>query len=165
MTAAAQLLVFRFGADTGYEGHLDGALERIEAGGSLRVLDVLFVGSDAETGERFAIDVHQRGAGGMVAPLIGFRLDVEERRRTTRRALGRGLADLITALGATLEAGEGLAAVLVGHDWLGVLDDAVQRMAGTEVANTFVDATSLASLTPELLTAAGTAGGGSPAGS
>ena len=51
--------------------------------------------------------------------------------------------------------------MLVGHDWLGVLDDAVQRMAGTEVANTFVDATSLASLTPELLHAAGSARGAS----
>jgi hypothetical protein len=53
MSSAAQLLVYRFGSEAGFEGRLTSALERIEAGGALRVLDVLFVGSDQATGEIF----------------------------------------------------------------------------------------------------------------
>jgi hypothetical protein len=145
-----QLLVYRFGADAGFEGHLVGALERIEAGGALKVLDVLFVGRDAETGELSAIDLHGNRAGGMVAPLISFRLDVQERRRTTRRAAAGERGELIEALGAQLEAGHALAAVLVGHVWAGALEDAVQRTGGTELSNRLVDGMSLTELAPAL---------------
>ena len=154
-TAPVQLLVYRFGSEAGFEGHLVGALERIEAGGSLRVIDVMFVASDAATGELFAVDLQASGAGGMVAPLLGFRLDVEERRRTTRRALTRGPVDLIAALGQRLAPGEALAAVLVGHRWAGALEEAVARTGGEKLTNTFVDSTSLAELATELLQAAG----------
>src|SRR5436853_661 len=75
---AVQLLIYRFGAGAGFEGHLVGALERIEAGGALKILDLLLVGSDAATGERFAIDMPHGGAAGIVAPLLSFRLDIAE---------------------------------------------------------------------------------------
>ena len=101
---SAQLLVYRFGADAGFEGHLVGALERIEAGGALKVLDVLFVGREA-SGDVVAIDLHGSRAGGMVAPLLSFRLDVEERRRSTQRASDGPHAALIDSLGAGLEPG------------------------------------------------------------
>ena len=38
-----QLLVYTFGPGAGFEGQLVGALERIESGGAIRVLDALFV--------------------------------------------------------------------------------------------------------------------------
>jgi hypothetical protein len=160
MTSPVQLLAYRFAPHAGFEGRLVGALERIEAGGSLRVLDVLFVGSDAVTGELFAIDVPGSGAGGMVGALIDFRLDDKERRRITRRALARGPADLIAELGATLERGEALVAVLVGHEWARALEDAVARTGGSGLTNTFVEVTSLAELGPQLLSAAGSARAG-----
>jgi hypothetical protein len=153
----SQLLVYRFNSEAGFEGRLVGALERIEAGGALRVLDVLFVGSDATTGEIHAIDLHGSGAGGMVATLIDFRLDLAARRRITRRALTRGPADLIAAVGRTLEPGDALAAVLVGHKWAVALEDAVARTGGERLADTFVESDSLAGLAPELLEAAGSA--------
>jgi hypothetical protein len=157
MSFPVQLLVYRFGADAGFEGHLVGALERIEAGGSLKVLDVLFVGSDAESGEIFAIDLHGGSAGGMVAPLLGFRLDVQERRRRTKKTLaaGDGMAELIEQLGATLERGDALAAVLVGHEWARAVEDAVERTGGGTLVNTFVVPTSFGDLHAELLAAAG----------
>jgi hypothetical protein len=155
MKSPVQLLAYRFASDAGFEGRLVSALERVEAGGALRVLDVLFVGSDAATGEIFAIDLHGSGAGGMVSPLIGFRLDVQERRRTTRRARAGSSADLIAAVGQALAPGEALVAVLVGHEWARALEDAVARTGGAELANTFVEATSLAAIAPELVDAAG----------
>lgn len=62
--ARAQLLLYRFGPDAGFEGQLVGALERLESGGALRILDVLFVRRDRESGEVAAIDLHGGGAGG-----------------------------------------------------------------------------------------------------
>lgn len=43
MTPQVQLLVYAFGPEGAYEGRLVGALERLESGGALRVLDAVFV--------------------------------------------------------------------------------------------------------------------------
>jgi hypothetical protein len=153
----AQLLVYRFGADAGFEGQLLGALERIEGGGTVQVLHVLCVGSDLASGERFAIELHGNDAGGFTLPLIGFRLDVSERRRITRRVQAGESAALVAALGEALAPGDALAAVLVGHEWARALDDAVARIGGTELASRFVAGASLSSLSRELLDAVGSA--------
>jgi hypothetical protein len=147
----AQLLVYAFGADAAFEGQLLGALERLESGGALRILDALFLHSDAETGELSAIGV--RGGGGrIVAPVVSFRLDPTERRRATDRLLRDGTAGMpgaaVKQLGSKLEPGAAIAAVLVEHVWARALEDAVSRTSGTALAGEFVDATAL---TPELL--------------
>jgi hypothetical protein len=96
----------------------------------------------------------------MVSPLLGFRLDVEERRRFTRRALADGPAELIATLGRTLEPGDALAALLVRHEWARTLEDAVARTGGSELTNQFVDSSLIAEIAPELLGAAGSARAG-----
>jgi hypothetical protein len=143
---STQLLAYRFGPDAQYEGQLVGALERLESGGALRVRDLLFVQRDAETGELAAVAMPGDGAGGIVAPLIGFRLDASERRRATGKALGGAAGDAVQDLGAALAPGEAMALVLVEHLWARVLEDAVARLGGTPVASEFVDATALAEL-------------------
>ena len=149
-----QLLVYRFGADAGFEGQLVGALERIEAGGSKRVLDVLFVGRD-DDGELFAIDVPGGRAGGLVVPMVGFRLDVEERRRRTKRALRSTSAELINAVGEALTPGDAIIAVLMRDAPTGDLDDAVRRTGGQELVNNDVTATALSELAPVIVAAVG----------
>jgi hypothetical protein len=148
----AQLLVYTFGPDAGFEGQLVGALERLESGGTLRILDTLFVHSDAETGELSAIGARGGGAGRIVAPLLGFRLDPAERRRATGKLLRDGTTGMpgpaVEQLGSTLKRGSAIAAVLIEHVWAGALEDAVSRTGGTALAGEFVDATAL---TPELL--------------
>jgi len=67
-----QLLLYGFGPGADFEGQLVGALERIESGGALHVLDALFVGNDAESGEIVAVDLHGERGGGVVAQLVGF---------------------------------------------------------------------------------------------
>jgi hypothetical protein len=148
--AHAELLVYRFGADADFEGRLAGALERIETGGALRILDALFVARDAKTAELSAVALRGDGAGGIAGPLIGFRLDPAERRRTTERTLRRGSTgvppETMNALGRRLERGEAIAAVLVEHRWARALDDAVGRTGGTQLLDEFVDATSIGEL-------------------
>ena len=141
-----QLLVFGFDANAAFEGQLVGALERMESGGALRILDVLFVAADEATGELIAIDL-QGGTGGLTAKLLDFRLDPAGRRHKATSELARDL-------GAALQPGTALAAVLVEHIWSRVLDDAVSRAGGRSLASDFVDASRLSELGADLLRAA-----------
>jgi hypothetical protein len=153
-----QLLVYGFGPGADFEGRLVGALERIEAGGAVRILDALFVATDPETGELVAVDLTGDGASGIVAPLLRFRLEPAERRRATERALSPGRsgvsAETLRELGKALEPGGAMVALLLEHEWARALEDAVSRTGGTALANEFVDDTALAELAPELLAAA-----------
>lgn len=139
-----QLLVFRFGPDSRFEGGLLGAAERIENGMALRVVDVLFVHRDAETGELEAISTR----GGDASAVLDFRLDDRVRRETSLRTLADHPA--LHELGDTLEPGCAVAAFLVQHRWAEALDEAVERMGGTPRAVRFVDETSLRDLLPAL---------------
>ena len=149
-----QLLAFGFGGDAAFEGQLVGALERLESGGALRILDVLFVATDEASGELFALDL-QGGAGGLIAKLLDFRLDPGARRRSTERALGdsanRDMAHLLREIGESLEPGAALVAVLVEHVWSRALEDAVSRVGGKALSADFVEAATLPELAPDLL--------------
>jgi hypothetical protein len=139
-----QLLAYRFGAEADFEGRLLGALERLESGGTLRIVDTLFLYRDAD-GEVSAIGQRGGGVGRIVAPVLEFRLDPGARRRATRAALGDAEVE---ALARTLAPGSGIAAVLVEHVWVATLADAVSRSGGTPLANEAVEVTEL---TPALL--------------
>jgi hypothetical protein len=149
-----QLLVFGFGADAAFEGQFVGALERLESGGALRILDVLFVATDEGSGELFALDL-KGGAGGLIAKLLDFRLDPAARRRTSERALGGSaneeMAQLLSGIGERLEPGTALVAVLVEHVWSRALEDAVSRVGGRALSTDFVEAATLPELAPDLL--------------
>ena len=148
-----QFLVYLFGTDADYEGRLVGALERIESGGALRIVDGLFVASDPSSGEIVATDFRGDGTGGNVTSLIGFRLDAASRSRATKRALDSrsgALRETIRTVGAALEPGTAVVAVLVEHRWARALEEAVSRTRGTPLASDFVEAASLADLGPRL---------------
>ena len=148
-----QLLVFEFGANAAFEGQLVGALERLESGGSVRILDVLFVAADEATGDPVAINL--QGGTGLTGKLLDFRLDPAARRKAAERALGgdagEGMAEVLRDLWTALEPGAALAAVLVEHVWARVLEDAVSRVGGRPVASEFVEAAKFSELPPELL--------------
>jgi hypothetical protein len=152
-----QLLAFGFDAESAFEGQMVGALERMESGGALRILDVLFVAADEATGELVAIDL-QGGTGGLTAKLLDFRLDPAARRRSAERTLNDdasdGMAALLRDLGGSLQPGTAFAAVLVEHIWSQALEDAVARVGGRSLASEFVDASRLSELGDDLLRAA-----------
>jgi hypothetical protein len=144
-----EVLLYQFGTDARFEGQLVGALERMESGGSLRILNAALVQRDATTGELAAVDLGSNGAGGIAGPLIDFRLNPSSRRRATDRALGeragqRGAA--LRELGEALEPGAALAAVVVDHVWRRALEDAVSRVGGTPLTSRFIETEDAADL-------------------
>jgi hypothetical protein len=156
---SAQLLTVHLGPEAAFEGQLLGALQRLESGGTLRILDVLFVQNDRETGELVAANLRGDGTGRIVSPLVSFRLDPSERRRITEEALagraGGVSGDTVRAIGEALAPGASVAAVLIDHRWLQPMEDAAARAGGTLSASRFLDVDDLDPLVPELLAAAG----------
>jgi|SRR5687768_1958607 len=140
---STQLLAFRFGPGSAFQGQLVGAIERLESGGALRVLDALFVAADEDTGQLVALNL-QGKTSGLTAKLLDFRLGPAARPRTAEPALEDDL-------GAGLEPGAALALLLVEHVWARGLDDAVARLGGSTLASEFVDAATLSELAPDLL--------------
>ena len=145
-----QLVAYRFEPGTRLEGQLVGALERAESGGAVRVLDVLFVMREPETGELAAVSRAGSASGGMVGDLLDVRLDAAARRAATERALAGPQAEIVRRLGSAIAPGGALAAVLVEHVWADALDEAVGRLGGTQVTNAFVEADRLSDVTEQI---------------
>lgn len=138
-----QLIAYVFPPDAKFEGRLVGALERMESGGALRILEVLFVQRDAASGELTAFEHRGGRGGGFTSPLLSFRLDAAESERATQRALDGVAGPRLRELGEKLKPGEALAAVFVAHAWFDVLAEAAERSGGAMVADV-LDTTTLA---------------------
>ena len=73
-----QILVVGFGQEAKLEGRVVAELERLEAAGTIRVLDLLYVRKDLESGDLLAIDVPGSELGAVAhairaGPLSGIR--------------------------------------------------------------------------------------------
>ena len=139
-SAPVQLLAYEFGPEAAFQGQLVGALERLESGGALRILDLVFVRRDPDTGELDALELGSAvGGGGITGPIVDFRLGLRARASETERALAGARGPELLALGERLAPGAAIAAVFVEHRWAETLEDAVRRVGGTEVVNEIVD--------------------------
>src|SRR5215210_2089108 len=67
-----QLLAIGFPPDAEFEGRIMDELERLESHETIRILDLLFVGKDAETGDLLALDYQGEDLGAIVGALLGF---------------------------------------------------------------------------------------------
>ncbi len=144
-----QLLTYTFPPGSEFQGGLVGALERVESGGAMRILDALFVARQPESGELVAISMSSDSSAGMIGRLLSLRLEESARRAATERALTGRSGDLIRSLADGLEPGAAVAAVLVEHAWALTLEDTIRRMGGTGNVSQFVEAGELTEL-PEL---------------
>jgi hypothetical protein len=67
-----QLLAFGFGAEAEYQGQILTELERFEGRGMIRVLDVLFVGRDADARQLIALNHQGDKRGRLVGAVLGL---------------------------------------------------------------------------------------------
>ena len=73
-----QLLAVGFDPDARFEGRIMDKLENLERHETIRILDLLFVGKDAETGDLLALDYQGEDLGAIVGTLLGFDFDDEQ---------------------------------------------------------------------------------------
>jgi Family of unknown function (DUF6325) len=138
-----QMIAVGFKPGAKYEGKIVGVLERLEIGGALRVLDVMFVRKDPDTGELQALDAKSRSASGIVGELLGFRLDAATGSPTSKLPASgstRGLSrEDVEEIGAALEPGGAAGMLLVEHVWVRDLERAVAATGGRTLAAGFLD--------------------------
>ena len=140
--APVQLVAFSFPADAEYRGGLIGAVERLEAGDGVRVLDVLFVRRDPDSGELAAVEARGGEAAGMVGKLLDFRFEADAGRAaglagdagTDRGLSGEDVADI----GASLGPGEAAAVIVIEHSWTELLERAAEAAGGARIADQVV---------------------------
>ncbi len=139
-----QLIAFTFPPGTSFQGQLVGALERVESGGTMRILDALFVGREADSGELSVASLGAEGRAGATGRLLSFRLDERTRREATERLLSGPAGEWARSLANELEPGAAVAAVLIEHSWEGTLNDAITRLGGVPQVDSFVESSQIA---------------------
>jgi len=141
------LLAFRVPPGVEFDGRLLGLLQRVDEGGPLRIVDLLFVVRDPASGEPLALSGRGGGSGNLVAGLAGFRLDAAERARATARARRTyGEPDLVTQLAGALPPGGAVAALLVESAWADAVGEAVARSGGSLLVDEAVSVSRLEAL-------------------
>ena len=146
-----QLVVIGFPLGAELEGRIMAELERLERHETIRILDLLFVGKDAETGDLLALDYQGEDLGAIVGALLGFEFDGEQPNGTTEDIQGHafGLSRTkMQEMAASLEPGNSAGFLLVEHVWARDLKSAVRDAGGFPLGDGF--------LTPEALAAVGT---------
>src|SRR5215218_7650970 len=73
-----QLVAIGFPPDAEFEGRIMAELERLESHETIRILDLLFVGKDAETADLLALDYQGEELGAIVGALLGFEFEGDE---------------------------------------------------------------------------------------
>jgi len=146
-----QLLAIGFGPDAKFEGKILDELAKVERKEMIRILDLLFVHKEAETGDLRALDYQGEELGAIVGALLGFEFEGDEQpagsteeERVESHAFGLSQRE-IEAMAASLDPGSSAGFLLVEHVWARDLKRAIRQTGGVPLAEGF--------LTPEAVTA------------
>ena len=147
-----QLVAIGFPPDANFEGRIIDELERLERHDTIRILDLLFVGKHAETGDLLALDYQGEELGAIVGALLGFEFeDNGERQAESAQGLQGHAFGLsqgeIQEIAASLAPGSSAGFLLVEHVWARDLKRAIRDAGGFPLGEGF--------LTPEALVEVG----------
>jgi hypothetical protein len=128
-----QYIAVGFPEDAKYEGRIIAEIKRIEASGSLRVLDVLFVRKNPDSGELETLDIQSEELQALAgATTLGV----------SRREL--------EGVGDELEPGQGAGMLLVEHVWSRDLAQAIEATGGTVLSLGLLDPADVEAIVAEL---------------
>jgi uncharacterized membrane protein len=150
-----QLVAIGFPPDAKFEGRIMDELERLESHETIRILDLLFVGKDAETGDLLTLDYQGEELGAIVGALLGFEFEDDEMERgsteiTEGHSFGLSRSE-IHDLAATLRPGSSAGFVLIEHVWARDLKSAIRDAGGFPLGEGFLTPDALAEVAIELV--------------
>src|SRR5215218_3097362 len=151
-----QLVAIGFPPDAEFEGRIMDELARLESHETIRILDLLFVGKDAETGDLIALDYQGEDLGAIVGALLGFEFedDGELEGGPTEGTEGPvfGLSQSeIHDMAASLRPGSSAGFVLIEHVWARDLKDAIRDAGGFPLGEGFLTPEAIAEVAIELV--------------
>src|SRR5215203_4914838 len=148
-----QLVTIGFPPDAEFEGRIMAELERLESHETIRILDLLFVGKDAETGDLLALDYQGEELGAIVGALLGFEFEGEQPPDMSEiegHAFGLSEGD-IQDIAASLHPGSSAGFLLIEHVWARDLKRAIRDAGGFPLGEGFLTPETLAEVATELL--------------
>ena len=148
-----QLLAIGFDPDARFEGRIMDELANLERHETIRILDLLFVGKDAETGDLLALDYQGEELGAIVGALLGFDFEGEQPSEVSEiegHAFGLSEGD-IQEIAASLHPGSSAGFLLIEHVWARDLKRAIRDAGGFPLGEGFLTPETLAAVATELL--------------
>ena len=148
-----QLLAVGFDPDARFEGRIMDELANLERHETIRILDLLFVGKDAETGDLLALDYQGGELGAIVGALLGFDFEGEQPSEVSEiegHAFGLSEGD-IQEIAASLHPGSSAGFLLIEHVWARDLKRAIRDAGGFPLGEGFLTPETLAAVATELL--------------
>ncbi len=152
-----QAIAIKFDADAKFEGKVLAELEKLERESTIRLLDLLFVGADADTEELLALDFQGEDLGAIVGALLGFEFEGAEAPLSgpngavsTADAYGLSV-DEIQQLASSIEPGSIAAFMLIEHVWARDLKKAIREAGGTPVGEGFLTPEAMAEVAAEIV--------------
>src|SRR5215218_5209791 len=154
--APVQLVAVGFAPGAEVEGRIMDELERLERHQTIRILDLLFVGKDAETGDLLALDYQGEDLGAIVGALLGFEFQDDggqpngSSEGTGGHAFGLSQSE-IHDIAASLDPGSSAGFVLIEHVWARDLKGAIRDAGGFPLGEGFLTPEALAEVAIELV--------------
>ena len=151
-----QLVAIGFPPDAEFEGRIMDELERLESHETIRILDLLFVSKDAETGDLLALDYQGEDLGAIVGALLGFEFEYnggrpdESLEGMQGHAFGLSQSE-IHDMAASLRPGTSAGFLLIEHVWARDLKSAIRDAGGFPVGEGFLTPEALAEVAIELV--------------
>ena len=149
-----QLLAVGFDPDARFEGRIMDELANLERHETIRILDLLFVGKDAETGDLLALDYQGEELGAIVGALLGFDFEDEQPSHEVSGIEGHafGLSESeIQKIAASLRPGSSAGFLLIEHVWARDLKRAIRDAGGFPLGEGFLTSETLAEVATELI--------------
>jgi hypothetical protein len=142
-----QLLAIGFGPGAKFEGKIMDELSKLENQKTIRILDLLFVHKDAETGDLLALDYQGEELGAIVGGSTPA--GSTEEKRVESHAFGLSQRD-IEGLAASLDPGSSAGFLLVEHVWARDLKRAIRQTGGFPLGEGFLTPEAVAAVAAEL---------------
>jgi uncharacterized membrane protein len=153
-----QLLAVGFGPEANFEGRIMDELAKLENQKTIRILDLLFVHKDAQTGDLIALDYQGEELGAIVGALLGFEFEGDEQQpagstdeeSVESHAFGLSQRE-IEAMATSLEPGTSAGFLLVEHVWARDLKRAIRQTGGFPIGEGFLTPEAIAEVAAELV--------------
>ena len=151
-----QLVTIGFPPQANFEGRIMEELSRLERHETIRILDLLFVHKDQETGDLLALDYQGEELGAIVGALLGFEFEGNGDRpaqpQEEAESHAFGLSEMeIEEIAASLQPGSSAGFLLVEHVWARDLKSAIRDAGGFPLGEGFLTPEAIAAVAAELV--------------
>jgi uncharacterized membrane protein len=148
-----QLVAIGFAPEANFEGRIMDELSRLERHETIRILDLLFVHKDAQTGDLLALDYQGEELGAIVGALLGFEFEGDlpsDTQEVQSHAFGLSQRE-IEEIAASLDPGSSAGFLLIEHVWARNLKRAIRAAGGFPLGEGFLTTEALAAVAAELV--------------